>query len=143
MPLVAPLEATRWSVTSLLPMSVLVTSRAMPVVVSMVLPLPVTVRVPLVSARSPRPLVASRSRPPPEKFSVWPSLLVMATASPAPVLIVLVAPLNVVEPPVLPESVIPPPASLVSLMLPPKVTAPPVRVVTSAVEPVPLPSVPA
>jgi hypothetical protein len=74
---------------------------------------------------------------------VCPSLDVIATASEAPLLRTFEAPLNVVEPPLLPESAMPPPASLVSAMLPLSVTPAPVRLVISAVAPVPLSIAPA
>ena len=128
-----------WNVRPDAPMSVLTTLRAMPVVLVIELPVPVTLIVPLVSALMPRPLVVSMSRPPPERVSVWPSLVVMLTASVVVLLIVLVALLNVVEPPVLPDRMMPPPASLVSAIGPDNVTVPPLRpVISTVVTPVPL-----
>jgi hypothetical protein len=142
------LEETRWNVTSLLATSVSWMRKARPVVVSIVLPEPLTSIVPLLdtSRPMPPPAPASMSRPPPEKVRVWPSLPDITTAlltglpEPAEVVVLMVLDglLNVVDPPLLPDTTIPPPASLVSTIGPLRVTAPPSRPVISAVWPVPL-----
>jgi len=149
-PVVAPFDPMRCRVIPPPPpagaMSVFAISRARPVVLSIVLPLPVTWIVPLVSAWRPLPVVVSMSSPPPFRFSVWPSLALITTAlllaGPPVVLIVFVPLLKVVEPPVLDETVMPPPASLVSLIAPLRLTAPPVRLVIDALWPAPLFRVP-
>ena len=121
-----------------MPKSVLVTLSAVADVESIVLPVPETTSVPLLLAKMPRPVVVSMSRPPPVRFSVWPSLVANETASEAPVSSTLEALLNVVDPPVLLDRLMPPPASLPSAMAPLSVTALPLRPVISAVSPVPL-----
>ena len=136
MPFPAPLAEIDWNVAP--PRSVLLTLTAVPVVVAIELPAPVTVSVPLFVALMPAPVVASTSRPPPEKLSVWPSLPVNETAAEPTLLMAFDALLKVVEPPVLPERLMPPPASFVSAIAPLSVTAPPVRPVISAVWPAPL-----
>jgi hypothetical protein len=146
-PPLAPLEEMCSKVRGVPPTSVLLTLSALPDPVSITLPEPVTSRVPLEVATRPSPVVVSMLRPPPDSVRVWPSLLAIVTAVPATVLSVLVALLNVVEPPRLPRApapptTMPPPASLVSLIAPLSATAPPVRPVTVAVAPEPLPRVP-
>ena len=142
MPFAAPLAATRWKVTPAAAMFVLATFSAVPVPVSTVLPEPLTWRVPPPVAIRPAPDVVSRSRPPPENTYVWPVFPVALIAGWAPVLRVLAAPEKTVEPPVLPDSAMPPPASPPSLSDPLRLTTPPVRPVTLAVDPVPSPMVP-
>ena len=124
-------------------MSVFATSSATPETLLIVLPAPVTFSVPLCGAWMPRP-VLSMSRPPPVRFSVWPSLASIVIAlfcvglPLMVVLIVFAALLKVVEPPVLVDSEIPPPASFVSFDRTAEATAPPLRPVISAVWPGPL-----
>ena len=81
MPAFAPLPEMCSNVTPLAPVSVLLSLKLLPEPVSIVLPLPVTFSVPLVAASRPLPLVVSMSSPPPERVSVWPSLLLNRTAS--------------------------------------------------------------
>ena len=89
-----------------------------------------TVSVPLSVALMPAPLVVSMSRPPPERVSVWPSLVPMTIAWSSPVLKVLVALLTTVAPPVFPVTAMPPfswvaSVSPVSVIGPLNVTVPP------------------
>src|SRR5947207_12101046 len=141
MPFAPPLAEMCSKVRPLAPMFVLATLRAVPVVESIVLTVPVTLTVPPPVALKPAPEVVSMFRPPPLNVIVW-AEPVDENAADAPVFSVFVVPLNVVEPPVLPDIVIPPPASFVSLMLPESAIAPPVRPVMSAVPPAPFSSVP-
>src|SRR5689334_19234748 len=140
-PLAAPFDEMLWNVSPLAPMFVLETVSAVPVVVSIVFAVPVTLTVPPPVALKPAPEVVSMLRPPLLKVIVCPEP-VDENAADAPVLSVFVVPLNVVEPPVLPDIVMPPPASFVSLMWPESEIDPPVRPVMSAVFPAPSPSVP-
>ena len=130
MPPLAPLEATRWKLSGVPPTSVSLTFSAFPAPVSIVLPVPVRLSVPLVVAWTPAPLVVSMSRLPPESVSVWPSLVPMTIAWSSPVLNVLVALLTTVEPPLLPVTAMPPfswvaSVSPVSVIGPLNVTVPP------------------
>ena len=144
MPFDAPFEATRWKVRSGVADVGVAMFSARPVVVSIVLPLPVTLIVPLVVGLE---ALAATVRVDVEAAAGEVQRVAVAPAHhervlaglPAPaevvVLIVLTALLKVVEPPVLRDSAMPPPASFVSLIGPLKVTAPPVRPVISAVCP--------
>ena len=123
-------------------MSVLVTLRAVPVVLVIDVARAGDVDRAAVVAMTPWPLVVSMSRPPPVRVRVWPLLPVNETALQVVVLRTLEALLKVVEPPVLPDRVMPPPASLVSAIGPVRVTVPPLRPVISALAPVPLLSAP-
>ena len=129
-----------WKVSPFTPMSVLLALSARPVVVSIALLDPVTFSVLLVVASRPLPLVVSMLRLPPVRLRVVPSLVPMTIAWSSPVLKVLVAFVTTVEPPVLPVTAMPPfswvaSASPVSVIGPLNVTVPLVRPLISAVLP--------
>ena len=124
-PTAPPLAATLWKVTPLAPIVELLILTAVPVVVAMELPVPVTLTpaTPLTTLK-PVAVVVSISSPPPEKVMVALSLLSRLMPTSAPVLIVLVVPEKVktLEPKLF-EIKIPLP---VSAMFPLKVAPPPV-----------------
>src|SRR5262249_42646084 len=100
MPLDAPLAEMLRNVAPLAPIVVLTMFTPGPVVVEAVLlfaPV-VTATVPPPVAVKPVPLVVVIAKPPLEKLIVAPALLVRETAVLAPVLKVLLAPLNVIVP---------------------------------------------
>src|SRR5262249_51549740 len=114
-PFVPPLDEMLTKFRPLAPMVVLLTLRAVPVVLLIVLPVPVTFTVPPPVALKPAPDVAVMSRPLPPPagvtFTVVPELFpLMLNAVLVPVFSVMVWPFSVTVPiPVLFAMLIPPP----------------------------------